>query len=236
MRHGRVLVDRSEPSWAFFVEVKVKMTYVLDISFRATVRVLLEGVQAQVDVRAMRVLVAQPGLEFVTSDLPGRADSLHRLPGLTISYKHGQPVLGFKVLLDVAPRCRLGLLNRIPKIEADASRHFRQVFFICDEYQHFATAGENEPNGDEKFFALSRQSKCIPSRFTSCVLESGVELPYRAIKNNIADSLNVLVHLERRPGRRFVSEVTKISGYKPELDRYDLNPIFNRTEDEPCLP
>jgi pilus assembly protein CpaF len=74
------------------------------------------------------------------------------------------------------------------------------------------------------------------SRFTSCVLESGIELPYRAIKNNIADSLNILVHLERRPGRRFISEVAAISGYKPELDRYELNPLFNRTEDEPCLP
>ena len=74
------------------------------------------------------------------------------------------------------------------------------------------------------------------SRFTSCVLQSGVELPYRAIKNNIADSLNILVHLERRPGRRFVSEVAEISGYQPELDRYDLKPLFNQTEDEPCLP
>ena len=74
------------------------------------------------------------------------------------------------------------------------------------------------------------------NRFTSCVLESDVELPYRAIKNNIADSLNILVHLERRPGRRFVSQVAEISGYKPELDRYDLRPIFNRMEDGPWLP
>ncbi len=74
------------------------------------------------------------------------------------------------------------------------------------------------------------------SRFTSCVLQSGVELPYRAIKSNIADSLRILVHLERRPGRRFVSEVVEISGYNPELDRYDLKPLFTRTEDEPCIP
>ena len=54
------------------------------------------------------------------------------------------------------------VLNRIPRIEANPKRHFREVFFVCDEYQHFATAGENDPNGDEKFFALSRQPKCIP--------------------------------------------------------------------------
>jgi len=48
------------------------------------------------------------------------------------------------------------------------------------------------------------------SRFTSCVLQSGVELPYRAIKTNIGDSLNVIIQLERRPGRRFVSEAIEI--------------------------
>ncbi len=69
------------------------------------------------------------------------------------------------------------------------------------------------------------------NRFTSCVLQSGIELPYRAIKNNIADSLNLVVHLERRPGRRFVSEVLEISGYNPDFDRYDLRPVFTWTED-----
>jgi Flp pilus assembly CpaF family ATPase len=33
------------------------------------------------------------------------------------------------------------------------------------------------------------------ARFTSCVLQSGIELPYRSIKTNIADSLNVVVHI-----------------------------------------
>ncbi len=61
------------------------------------------------------------------------------------------------------------------------------------------------------------------NRFTSCVLQSNVELPYRAIKSNIADSLNLLVHVERRPGIRFVSEVLEIAGYSADTDRYDLN-------------
>ncbi|MGC1231395.1 MAG: ATPase, T2SS/T4P/T4SS family [Candidatus Acidiferrales bacterium] len=64
------------------------------------------------------------------------------------------------------------------------------------------------------------------SRFTSCVLQSGVELPYRAIKNNIADSLNILIQLERRPGKRFVSEVLGIRAYNPDADQYDLISIF----------
>jgi pilus assembly protein CpaF len=64
------------------------------------------------------------------------------------------------------------------------------------------------------------------SRFTSCVLQSGVELPYRAIKNNIGDSLNVIIQLERRPGRRFISEVLEISGYSSDADRYNLTQVL----------
>ena len=60
------------------------------------------------------------------------------------------------------------------------------------------------------------------SRFTSCVLQSGVELPYRAIKTNIGDSLNVIIQLERRPGRRFVSEVIQIKKYNPNTDEFEF--------------
>lgn len=64
------------------------------------------------------------------------------------------------------------------------------------------------------------------ARFISCVLQSGIELPYRAIKSNIADSLNVLIQLERRPRKRFVSEVLEIRGYNSEADRYNLSSVF----------
>jgi len=73
------------------------------------------------------------------------------------------------------------------------------------------------------------------ARFTSCVLQSGIELPYRAIKTNITDSLNVIIQLERRPGQRFVSEALEIKGYNPEQDRYELKPIYTREVTAPCL-
>jgi Flp pilus assembly CpaF family ATPase len=66
------------------------------------------------------------------------------------------------------------------------------------------------------------------SRFTICVLQSGVEMPYRAIKTNIADSLNIIIQIERRPGTRFVSEVIEVGAYNPELDRYDLHSTYLR--------
>jgi pilus assembly protein CpaF len=65
------------------------------------------------------------------------------------------------------------------------------------------------------------------ARFTSCILQSGVDLPYRAIKTNVGDSVNVVVHLERRPGRRFVSEVVEIHGYDPDRDEYNYGFIFD---------
>ena len=65
------------------------------------------------------------------------------------------------------------------------------------------------------------------ARFTSCVLQSGVDLPYRAVKANVGDSVNVVVHLERRPGRRFVSEVVEIHGYDPDRDEYNYGFIFD---------
>ncbi len=69
------------------------------------------------------------------------------------------------------------------------------------------------------------------ARFTSCVLQSGVDLPYRAIKTNIADSLNIVIQVERRPGRRYISEVLEINGYDPDADLFDYGAIFVAKQD-----
>ena len=69
------------------------------------------------------------------------------------------------------------VLNRIPRIAIEPDRHFREVLFLCDEYQAFATVGENDPSGDEKFFALSRQAKCIPIVATQSISSLRSTLP-----------------------------------------------------------
>ncbi len=66
------------------------------------------------------------------------------------------------------------------------------------------------------------------SRFTSCVLQSGVELPYVAVRRNIADALNFLLHVQRRQGRRYVSELLAIERYDPDRDQYVFKPVFLR--------
>jgi hypothetical protein len=95
------------------------------------------------------------------------------LPSFSWLIEHGKVcALNFPIGMNAGLAKALGVmmkldferavLNRVPEMEARPNEYFRQVLFLCDEYQHFATVGENEPTGDEKFFSLSRQPKCIP--------------------------------------------------------------------------
>ena len=100
-------------------------------------------------------------------------------------YPYGRPLPSFNWLIEQGKICALNfpvslnaglarilgtmlkldferaVLLRIPEIERNKQKYFRQVFLMCDEYQTFATVGESDPIGDEKFFSLSRQSKCV---------------------------------------------------------------------------
>jgi len=77
----------------------------------------------------------------------------------------------------------------------------------------------------------ANSTKQALSRFTSAVLQSGIELPYRAIKGNIADSLNVVVQVERRPGRRFISEVLELNSYDADADLFDYCVVYAAKQD-----
>lgn len=78
----------------------------------------------------------------------------------------------------------------------------------------------------------ANSAKQALARFTSCVLQSGVELPYKAIKTNVGDSLEVLIHVERRPGRRFVSEVLELSRYDPDSDLFEYSVAYTKERNE----
>ena len=115
--------------------------------------------------------------------------------------KFGKPLPSFSWLIDSGAVCALNfpigmnpglskaigvmmkldferaVLNRVPVMEKNPDRYFRQVLFLCDEYQHFATVGESEPTGDEKFFSLSRQPKCIPIIATQSISSLKSALP-----------------------------------------------------------
>jgi pilus assembly protein CpaF len=71
------------------------------------------------------------------------------------------------------------------------------------------------------------------ARFTSCVLQSGIDMPYAAIKSNIADSLNVVIQVERRPGKRFISEVLEINDYNADADLFDYCIVYVAKREQP---
>ena len=99
--------------------------------------------------------------------------------------RYGKPLPSFSALIEAGQVCALNfpmaanpglakvvgtmmkqdfqraVLSRIPAMAEHRDRHWREVLFLCDEYHAFATAGEEDPGGDEKFFSLSRQGKCI---------------------------------------------------------------------------
>jgi pilus assembly protein CpaF len=70
-------------------------------------------------------------------------------------------------------------------------------------------------------------------RFAALVLESGVQMPFPAIKANIAAALHYLVYIERRQARRYVAEVLRLDGYDPDTDRYQTEQVYVREGRQP---
>jgi hypothetical protein len=110
------------------------------------------------------------------------------LPSLSWLIENGRLcTLNFPVAMNAGLAKALGVmlkldferavLNRVAQMEKNRDAYFRQVLFLCDEYQYFATVGESEPTGDEKFFSLSRQPKCIPIIATQSISSLKSALP-----------------------------------------------------------
>jgi pilus assembly protein CpaF len=63
------------------------------------------------------------------------------------------------------------------------------------------------------------------ARLASCVVQSGVELPYQAVRYQISDAIDLVLHLVRGPGTRVVESLIKVGRYDVERDRYDTVPV-----------
>jgi pilus assembly protein CpaF len=72
----------------------------------------------------------------------------------------------------------------------------------------------------------ANSAKLAVSRFITCVLQSGIDLPYRAIQSNIADALDLILHVERRSGRRYLAELLRLGGYDAVHDHYEYEPLY----------
>ena len=56
------------------------------------------------------------------------------------------------------------LLRRPAQMKAEPDKYFRPAVFICDEYQSFASVGEDDPSGDEKVLCPHPAMPLYPDR------------------------------------------------------------------------
>lgn len=59
------------------------------------------------------------------------------------------------------------------------------------------------------------------ARLASCAVQSGVELPYQAVRYQIADAIHLVLHLARQRGARVVDELIRVVRYDGERDQYE---------------
>src|SRR5215831_13303551 len=64
------------------------------------------------------------------------------------------------------------------------------------------------------------------TRLASCVLQSDIQLPFHAIRSSIADSINLVLHLERRNCSRRVAELVQVEGYDPARDQFEFKSLY----------
>jgi pilus assembly protein CpaF len=63
------------------------------------------------------------------------------------------------------------------------------------------------------------------ARLASCVVQSGVELPYQAVRYQIADAIDLVLHLVRRLGTRVVEKLIRVGRYDADHDRYETEAV-----------
>ena len=87
------------------------------------------------------------------------------------------------------------LLRRPAEAARYPDRYMRPAVFICDEYQAFATVGQDDPSGDEKAFALTRQCRCIPIVATQSISSLRSVLPSGEAWRTLVQTLRTRIFL-----------------------------------------
>ncbi|MCY3942329.1 MAG: TraM recognition domain-containing protein [Gemmatimonadetes bacterium] len=101
------------------------------------------------------------------------------------------------------------LLRRPAEAARRPGRHMRPAVFICDEYQVFATVGQDDPSGDEKTFALTRQCRCIPIVATQSISSLRSVLPSGEAWRTLVQTLRtrIFLSLSDESSARIASEM-----------------------------
>jgi pilus assembly protein CpaF len=64
------------------------------------------------------------------------------------------------------------------------------------------------------------------ARLASCALQGGIDLPYQALRQQIADAIPFVLHLARQDRRRVVQELMRIRRYDGTRDHYESETWF----------
>jgi pilus assembly protein CpaF len=65
------------------------------------------------------------------------------------------------------------------------------------------------------------------SRLATLTLRADVDLPYKAIQGEIGDLIDLVIHIERKDGRRCVSQILQINGFDADGGRYETTSLSN---------
>jgi len=63
-------------------------------------------------------------------------------------------------------------------------------------------------------------------RFANLVMRSHSQATFSDVEAEIADAVEYIVHVERRPGRRVIREVLALRGYDRDTKRFQIEPVF----------
>ena len=101
------------------------------------------------------------------------------------------------------------LLRRPAEAARRPGRYMRPAVFICDEYQAFATVGQDDPSGDEKAFALTRQCRCVPVVATQSISSLRSVLPSGEAWRTLVQTLRtrIFLSLSDESSARIASEM-----------------------------
>ena len=101
------------------------------------------------------------------------------------------------------------LLRRPAEAARRPDRYMRPAVFICDEYQAFATVGQDDPSGDEKAFALTRQCRCVPVVATQSISSLRSVLPSGEAWRTLVQTLRtrIFLSLSDESSARIASEM-----------------------------
>jgi len=69
------------------------------------------------------------------------------------------------------------VLNRVPEMAKNPKKHFREVFFVCDEYQNFATCWRKRANRRREVFQPLAPAQMHPDCATQSISSLKSVLP-----------------------------------------------------------